>query len=113
MKCESPRIENGVLKWIAGDQFSIDFEINDDETGKPLILKEGEKIEIDFFLNDKLIKAFYFDGARECSALTCVFDKETTALFNCGKYRYSIKYSNDTERHTIEYKNVAEVVLCH
>lgn len=113
MKAESPRIEDGVIKWYEGDIFYIDFELIDDETGEPYILKDGETVEIDFYWYDKLIKSFVFDHTADCSALTCYFDNETTALFTCGKYKYSIKRNGEMIRQTVDAKNEVEVEKCH
>ena len=126
MTTESPRIENGIIKWYEGDEFGIDFELIDNETGEPYTLKNGETVEITFykqgitksFTSDSrvasvLVKAFTFDHTADCSALTCNFDKATTNLFSVGRYTYCIKLNTAEARQTVSANNVVEVEKCH
>ena len=126
MTVESPRIENGGIKWFEGDEFGIDFELIDDETGEPYALKNGETVEITFYKQgviksfssgsipvNRAIKTFVFDSSSHCAALTCKFDKETTKLFPVGRYTYCIKLNTVSARQTVSANNVVEVERCH
>lgn len=122
MTIESPRIENGIIKWYDGDEFGIDFELIDNETGEPYTLKDGETVEITFHkqgvtsysrVASVLVKAFTFDHTADCSALTCNFDEATTRLFPVGRYTYCIKLNTVSARQTVSSNNVVEVERCH
>ena len=105
-----------MIKWYEGDRFKIDFEVIDDETGEPYILKDGETIEVAFHrtaIACRPIKTFVFDNSANCAALTCEFDEQTTKLFPAGKYTYCVKLNSAESRITISANNVAEVEKCH
>lgn len=113
---QSPRIENGVIKWYCGDAFYISFEVLDDETNEPLLLSSGDTIIISFFNRQKLcVKKFVFGSESYCGELTCHIDEVVTKLFTAGLYTYCIKYYSNTQKTiaTALAEGKCEVERCH
>ena len=113
---QSPRIENGVIKWYCGDAFYLSFEVLEDETGKPLSLSNNDAIIISFFTKQNvLVKKFEFRGERDCEDLVCHIDESVTKLFNIGTYTYCIKYHQPDIKtvSTVKAVGECEVERCH
>lgn len=108
---QSPRIENGVLHWYAGDTFTIylEFEL-EDQDGEEVILGENDIAKIEFFdSKEDTVKVFEFESPNG-NTVGLVFDKETTELFPKGRYRYNAVITlGDIDITTIAYSNTAEV----
>ena len=112
---ESPRIEDGVIKWYCGDIFYISFEVLDDKTGEPLELSQGDAVIIRFYdRQGLLVKQFEFVNGK-CDDLTCYIDKNTSERFRAGKYTYCIKYHcGDLKTETtVKALGECEVERCH
>lgn len=94
----SPRIENGVLCWYEGDEFSLSINLAlTDGDGEKITIAPEDKVNILFTdEKDEKIKEFVFT-AVSADTVTLEFMDETTALFKEGKYKYNI---------TIEHKGI-------
>ena len=116
MAKESPRIEDGIIKWYCGDAFFLDFDVIDDRTGKALELEERDGVVITFYNHQLLVvKKFEFTGGISCDCLTCHIDKATSKLFATGKYTYNIRYcqNNCETMQTVKAIGECEVERCH
>lgn len=87
----SPRIENGILCWYRGDEFS--FSINlvlTDADGEIVEILPKDKITV-LFEDEKgeEIKEFEFTSISD-NTITLEFIDEVTSLFKEGKYKYDI-----------------------
>ena len=113
---ESPRIEDGVIKWYCGDAFYISFEVLDDETGAPLKMSDSDSITISFFNRQNVcVKQFVFGSDCDCSVLDCHIDEAVTKQFAVGVYTYCIKYHQGSVGTIATVKAVGkcEVERCH
>lgn len=92
----SPRIQNGVICWYEGDEFSISLTLNlTDADGTDVAVQNGDTVKISFFDERKEeIKAFEFT-AVENNTVTMVFNADVSALFKQGKYKYDIVLDSD------------------
>ena len=120
-----PRVINGVLKWIEGDTFvlnwKIDLFINSESI--PYSYEEGDQLIFSFYANksDRLVYSFIFSEISEDNTVTLRFTKDISKLFKAGLYTYSIKYMKIDEEHpkddsniiTIGSKFKVEVEKCH
>ena len=115
---ESPRIENGVLYWYAGDTFTLNLELSlEDQDGTKLTVNnETDDVTVTFY-NDRRerVKAFSYgkaeegeanDGAITGNVVSLVFDKNVSALFPKGSYHYDVVYQS-TWRRTLARENPA------
>lgn len=89
----SPRIVNGVIRWYAGDTFSLqlDFTI-EDQDGLPVEIQPEDTVSVVFRNEmDKAVKEFEFTDVQN-NTVTLIFDDSVTALFREGGYTYDIYY---------------------
>lgn len=94
---QSPRSENGIIKWYEGDVFFLDFIIKDYYTKEPIVVEGKDKVVIEFHDNRKPIKSFGVVSTNS-GVFSIYMDKDSTKLFKVGKYHYKIKYhKNDSE----------------
>lgn len=116
MAKESPRVEDGVIKWFCGDAFYISFELVDDSTNEPIVLKPNDKVTITFVNHQRLtVKTFEFVEGADCGCLRCHICKDTTKAFTAGRYTFDIKYYNDEYKTitTVRDNGQCEVERCH
>ena len=100
---QSPRSENGIIKWYEGDIFFLDFAVNDYFTKQPIELGENDRLSIEFHTCQRLIKIFDKMDKTEEGLFRIHIDKDITRLFKAGRYHYDIRYhkNNDETRQTI------------
>ena len=106
---QSPRIENGVVKWYEGDTFALQLELDIvDQDGERVILAPEDTVTA-VFRNDALsvVKEFTFTDVAD-NTITLAFDNTCTALFPAGHYTYDIRCIG-TRRTTVCSGNEAEV----
>ena len=111
---QSPRIEDGILKWYEGDTFSFVFVINltDKDTGEPIIFMPEDTITFEFSNEfSQLIQVFSFDNIPFDNKVRLNFNEDVSRKFIIGKYKYSIKY-NGINTVTLGACNKAEVEKC-
>lgn len=96
---QSPRNENGIIKWYEGDAFYLPFVLRDYVTKEPFVLGERDKFVVEFF--DCRERVIYTCDVLvpEADGLYKVhIDKDVTKRFKQGKYHYKIEYhKNDSE----------------
>jgi len=112
---QSPRIEDGILKWYEGDTFSFVWTINitNKDTGNPIIFMLEDSIDFEFFNEfGQLIQVFHFGNIPTDNKVRLDFNEDVSKKFRRGKYKYSIKY-NGINIVTIGASNKAEVEKCH
>lgn len=109
----SPRIENGVLYWYAGDTFTLELELSlEDQDGTALAVdSDTDDVTVEFY-NDRResVKTFSY-GKTAGSTITgnvisLVFDEQVSALFPKGSYTYDVIYQS-TWRRTLVRENQA------
>lgn len=111
---QSPRNENGIIKWYEGDAFFLDFAINDYFTKLPLELGGNDWVSIEFRDSRRPIKKFNEMVKTEEGLFRVHIDKDLTKLFRVGKYEYDIEYhrNNDETIQTILECGKVEVEGC-
>ena len=133
---QSPRMDNGVLKWFYGDTFVVDMVINlvaeavgeDGTLGNRLInFNESDQIMVTFFNDRKelvhsfILKNISNDETSESYHMASLdFTKDISHKFRRGRYTYCVKYVHkdgdetvSTDITTICVNNRAEVEVCH
>lgn len=123
---QSPRFEDGVLRWYDGDTFEIDWEIalssvDGDGNEEDYSFKTGDKLAFEFY-NSRLakVRSVEFDGSKMTvsggtAKVTLPFGSEDTKLFPVGSYTYCIKAITENGKRvtTIGANNKAVVERCH
>lgn len=133
---QSPRMDNGVLKWFYGDTFAVDMVINLVEQN---LDENGEFINkiVDFDADDQITVVFFNarkevvhsfvaknisndEGSEDYHTITLDFTKDISHKFHRGRYTYCVKYIHkengrtvSTDITTICVDNKVEVELCH
>lgn len=102
----SPRIENGILCWYKGDEFT--FSIN-------LVLMDTDGEIVDILPEDKITVLFEDEKGEEvkefeftsisANTITLEFVDEVTALFREGKYKYDITIDHNGIKTTLAKGN--------
>lgn len=133
---QSPRMDNGVLKWFYGDTFAIDMVINlveqnIDESGeyinRIIDFDEDDQITVVFFnAHKEVVYSFVAknisndEGSENYHTITLDFTKDISHKFRKGRYTYCVKYVHKedgktvlTDITTICVDNKVEVELCH
>lgn len=115
---QSPRIENGVLIWYVGDAFTVDWTINLERDGAPVVFEEGDTLEWSFFANmnkvDPIYQFIFPHDAIHNNTVTLFFDQAISAKFPVGSYTYCVKFkSHDGRIFTLNATNKAKVEMCH
>lgn len=92
--CPTPYIRDGTIVWSEGDIFTLNFELDlKDTDGETVILDDTSTVTVSVRrLNGEMVKEFTVSGSN---SIVIDFDKETTALFARGQYRYDITVKND------------------
>lgn len=106
---QSPRLENGVVKWYEGDTFRLQLVLDIvDQDGEPVVIGENDTVTVSF-QNDALttVKEFTFTEV-ENNTVTMEFDSTVTALFPAGRYTYNVRCTIE-QRTTVCSGNEAEV----
>ena len=106
---QSPRLENGIVKWYEGDTFRLQLVLDIvDQDGECVEIGEEDIVTVSFH-NDDLasVKEFCFTGV-ENNTITLLFDSTCTALFPAGHYTYDVRCSG-AQRTTVCRGNEAEV----
>ena len=100
---QSPRVEDGVIKWYQGDTFKIKFivTIKDKETQEVIPLQNGDVITITFVNHGTHIKVYSFTEFEDNSFELFVNDTDTL-LFKKGTYRYKITHFRDYNRTIVD-----------
>lgn len=119
---ESPRFDGNTLKWYVGNTFpyTMEIELLDKETGDPIEISAGDKIEVCFFDKKRNeVHKFEFGGLtpytvdeRQFVEITLNFDETVTAKFAVGDYTYCTTYYGEWTS-TIWANAEAEVLRCH
>ena len=91
----SPRIAGGVLRWYAGDTFSVTLALElRDQDGDPVTVGASDSLTVSFFdASHAPVHTFQFDRV-ENDQVTLNFDATVTAKFTKGKYTYDIRYTH-------------------
>lgn len=133
---QSPRIDNGVLKWFYGDTFVVDMVINlvEEEVGEDgnivnrlINFNESDQIVVTFFNDRKeVIHSFISNNISNDETsefyhmVSLDFTKDISHKFRRGRYTYCVKYAHkdgdktvSTDITTICADNRAEVEVCH
>lgn len=133
---QSPRMDNGVLKWFYGDTFAIDMVVNlvEQETDE-----EGKTVNklIDFSNDDQMVVTFFNsrkevvhsfiaknisndEDSENYHTISLEFTKDISHKFCKGRYTYCMKYIHKedgktvyTDITTICVNNKVEVETCH
>ena len=92
--CPTPYIRDGTIVWSEGDIFTLTFGLDlKDTDGETVILGDNSTVTVSIRrLNGEMVKEFTVPGG---DSIVLDFDKETTALFTKGQYRYDITVNND------------------
>lgn len=133
---QSPRMDNGVLKWFYGDTFAVDMVIN---LSEQIMGNDGEIIDrlVDFAPDDQIVVTFFNsrkevvhsfiaknisndEGTENYHTITLDFTKDISHKFCKGRYTYCTKYVHkengeavSTDITTICVNNKVEVEVCH
>lgn len=103
---QSPRIENGVMKWYTGNNFDLVLTLElKDASGNDITIASGDTIKVSFY-NKSLtkVKEFMFNSIVN-NTVTMNFDATCTALFPAGKYTYDITYTSNSKTTTVASDN--------
>ena len=87
----SPRIAGGVLRWYAGDTFSVTLALElRDQDGDPVTVGASDSLTVSFFdASHAPVHTFQFDRVTGGQA-TLTFDDTVSAKFPKGAYSYDI-----------------------
>ena len=87
----SPRIAGGVLRWYAGDTFSVTLALElRDQDGETVSVGASDSLTVSFF---DASHTFQFDRVTGGQA-TLTFDDTVSAKFPRGAYFYDILYTH-------------------
>lgn len=92
----SPRIENGILRWYAGDTFTLGLELDIlDQDGAEVSIGTSDSLTVNFYdaFREKVYTAA-LDAAALGGAPEIAFNAETTAKFPAGKYTYDMIFTH-------------------
>lgn len=105
----SPRIAGGVLRWYAGDTFSVTLILElSDQDGVPISIGTADSVCVSFFdASHAPVHVFQFDQMTGGQA-TLTFDEAVSAKFPKGAYYYDILYTHG-DKTTLARDNRAEV----
>ena len=106
----SPRIENGILCWYEGDEFSLSIGLElTDADGETVDILSGDKVTV-LFEDEKgeEVKEFEFTPISG-NTITLEFMDEVTDLFKEGKYKYDITIVHSGIKTTLAKGNDALV----
>lgn len=98
---QSPRIENGIIKWYEGDAFYLRFpltqKVGDDKV--PYILGDNDSVSFEITdCRDRTIVIMESLPQNEYGVCLAHIDKETTKRLTEGKYHYKLRlHVNDSE----------------
>lgn len=95
---QSPRVENGTIKWYEGDAFFLNFSMRYKGGEEEISLGENDKFVINFYQNcnrplwsaeiHEMVGSFY----------PIHIDSRVTRIFGVGKYHYDIElHKNNSE----------------
>ena len=106
---QSPRIENGIVKWYEGDTFDLCLELElTDQDGDDIAIAASSTVTVEFVnRQNEAVKTFEFTGITG-NTVTLDFDSACTALFPKGEYRYCVYYTAG-RRTTLAADNVCVV----
>lgn len=122
---DSPRWENGVLKWYVGNAFAVSFDISVeglDEEDEPKVLVEFFDSKMNKKATFPKTPAWSIDGDKKTCQISLKIDKEKTKAFGPGLYTYCIKLkwtkntggtTPENRTRTIYGNGQVEVELCH
>ena len=105
----SPRIAGGVLRWYAGDTFSVTLALElRDQDGETVSVGASDSLTVSFFdASHTPVHTFQFDGMTDGRAMM-TFDGTVSAKFPKGAYYYDIVYTHG-EKTTLARDNRAFV----
>lgn len=89
----SPRVENGVLYWYAGDTFCLSLALHlRDQDGLPVDLQEGDSLELEIrdIHRDPVTRFQFPYEAISGGAVEVSIDAARSALFVPGHYMYDV-----------------------
>ena len=91
----SPRIAGGVLRWYAGDTFSVTLALElRDQDGETVSVGASDSLTVSFFdASHTPVHTFQFDRVTGGQA-TLTFDDTVSAKFPRGAYFYDILYTH-------------------
>jgi hypothetical protein len=91
----SPRIAGGVLRWYAGDTFSVTLALElRDQDGETVSAGASDSLTVSFFdASHTPVHTFQFDRVTGGQA-TLTFDDTVSAKFPRGAYFYDILYTH-------------------
>lgn len=99
----SPRIENGVLYWYAGDTFRLNLNLTlKDTTGETVTVGAEETLELTFYDRRRdTVKTLTWTGDDAADGfVTVVMDESASTLFPTGRYSYDLRLLGE-ERTTL------------
>lgn len=113
---ESPRNENGILKWYVGDTFEIDWTVQlVDEQGDFYTYDPEDHLVWSFYTvpGRSLVHKFDFTNIQR-DTVTLSFTPEVSNKFTAGLYFYCVKLiDKHGEITTLCAENKVEVEKCH
>lgn len=91
----SPRVAGGVLRWYAGDTFTITLRLElQDQDGEAVTVGADDSVTVRFYDEQNApVHTFSFTGVTG-NCVTLVFDETVSAKFPQGAYRYDILYTH-------------------
>lgn len=110
---ESPRIENGTVRFYRNDTFEVDLTINvTDNNGLPVTLLPDDMIDIivTSCRGEVLVERHYTGADLTGNVLTIPVDRLTSESIHPGRHKYDIYLTHDGDRTTIVKGNLLEVM---
>lgn len=107
---QSPRIENGVLKWYEGDAFYIDYELKNEETGEIVETDENDGLVIEFYCGRKKIRSFNLEKIEE-SVYQLHIDARSSKLFTVGEYAYTVELHKNNSQTIQTIENCGRAIV--
>lgn len=106
---QSPRIENGIIKWYEGDTFELALTLElTDQDGEDISIAADSGVTVVFRdRREETVKTFSFTNIVG-NTVTLDFDAECSALFPKGEYSYKVVYAAG-EKTTVAQGNLCAV----
>lgn len=105
----SPRIQNGVLCWYAGDTFGIVIQIElEDQDGAAVEIGSTDSVKLTFRDDTRAVVHSQTFENVEGDQITLTVDAEVSAKFPKGTYTYDVELSHG-ERTTLVRDNKIRV----
>ena len=90
---QSPRIENGVIRWYYGDTFKLELELEfTNDNGDIVNIQPTDEISISFKNHRDTV---IYENTFNTNTITLDMTEELSQKFKVGEYYYTVKLNSE------------------